>query len=128
MKKIKLIAAVFGFSLLFGFALSPVGTVAALDTSNPLGEVCQGDSTAACSESSTGDAAGITKRIINILLFVIGALAAVMLIFGGILYATSSGDSGRVSKAKNTILYSIVGLVLAVLAFAIVNWVVDLFI
>lgn len=128
MKRMKLFAAAFGFSLLCGFALSPVGSVAALDTSNPLGEVCQGDSSAACTKSSTGDAGGITKRIINILLFVIGALAAVMLIYGGILYATSTGDSGRVSKAKNTIMYSIVGLVLAVLAFAIVNWIVDLFV
>lgn len=128
MKKIKLFAAVFSFALLCGFALSPIGTVAALDTSNPLGEVCQDDASAACSKSSTGDAGGITKRIISILLFVVGGLAVIMLIFGGIQYATSSGDSGRVSKAKNTIMYSIVGLVLAVIAFALVDWVVGLFI
>lgn len=128
MKKIKLLVAVFSFSLLFGLALSPVGNVAALDTKNPLGDVCQGDSTAACAKSSTEDATGITKRVINILLYIIGALAGIMLIYGGILYATSTGDSGRVSKAKNTIMYSIVGLVLAVLAFAIVNWIVDLFV
>lgn len=128
MKRIKLLAAVFSFSLLCGLALSPVGGVAALDTSNPLGEVCQGDASAACAKSSTGDAGGIVKRIISILLFIIGALAVIMLIYGGIQYATSSGDSGRVSKAKNTIMYSIVGLVLAVVAFALVDWVVGLFI
>ncbi len=66
---------------------------------------------------------GIITSITNTLLFVIGALAVIMIIFGGIRYATSAGNSSSVTAAKNTILYAIVGLIIAFLAFAAVNWI-----
>ncbi len=65
----------------------------------------------------------IFTTIINILLFVIGAISVIMLIVGGIRYTTSAGDSKGVEGAKNTIMYAIIGLVVAFLAFAVVNWV-----
>jgi uncharacterized membrane protein len=61
--------------------------------------------------------------IVNILLFVIGAISVIMLIVGGIRYTVSAGDASAVTGAKNTIMYAIVGLVVAFLAFAVVNWV-----
>lgn len=66
---------------------------------------------------------GIITTITNTLLFIVGALAVIMIIFGGIRYATSAGNSSAVTAAKNTILYAIVGLIIAFLAFAAVNWV-----
>ena len=66
------------------------------------------------------------STIIDTLLFVVGVLAVIMIIVGGIMYATSTGDSGRVSKAKNTMTYAIVGLVVAMAAYAIVHWVFDI--
>ena len=68
-------------------------------------------------------AEGIINNITNTLLFVTGALAVVMLIIGGIRYAVSGGNSASVTAAKNTILYALVGLIIAFLAFAIVNFV-----
>ena len=65
----------------------------------------------------------IFTTIVNVLLFVIGAVSVIMLIIGGIRYTISAGDSGNVTAAKNTIMYAIIGLVIAFLAFAIVNWV-----
>lgn len=65
----------------------------------------------------------IFTTIVNVLLFVIGAISVIMLIIGGIRYTVSAGDSGNVTAAKNTIMYAIIGLVVAFLAFAIVNWV-----
>ena len=69
---------------------------------------------------------GIFNTIVNVLLFLIGAISVVMLVYGGIQYTLSSGDSGKVNNAKNTILYAIVGLVVALLAYAIVNFVVGI--
>lgn len=66
---------------------------------------------------------GIITTITNTLLFIAGALAVVMIIFGGLRYVTSAGNSSSVTAAKNTILYAIVGLIIAFLAFAIVNFV-----
>ena len=68
---------------------------------------------------------GIFTTIVNILLFIIGAISVIMLIIGGIRYTISAGDSGNVTAAKNTILYAIIGLVVAFLAYAIVNWVLN---
>lgn len=76
-----------------------------------------------------GDAGNndLRANVINILNVVIGALgvvAVIVIIIGGVGYMTSSGDAGKVKKAKDTILYGIIGLAVCVLAFAIVNWVV----
>lgn len=67
----------------------------------------------------------IIPRAINLMLFVVGVLAIFMMIYGGIRYVLSGGDSGRVKDAKNTILYAIVGLVVAILGYAIVGWIVS---
>lgn len=64
------------------------------------------------------------KDIINILLFVIGAVAVIMIIIGGIRYVLSNGEQANVKAAKDTILYAVIGLVVALLAYAIVNFVV----
>ncbi len=69
----------------------------------------------------------IFKTVINVLLFLIGAISVIMIIYGGIRYVTSGGDQGAVTSAKNTILYAVVGLVVAILAYAIVNFVVGAF-
>ena len=75
------------------------------------------------SAKSLFGADGIFTSIINTLLYVIGALSVVMLIVGGIRYTVSNGTAAQVTAAKNTIMYALVGLVIAFLAYAIVNWV-----
>lgn len=70
---------------------------------------------------------GIFRTVTNVLLFLIGAVAVIMLIIGGIRYTVSGGDSSAVTAAKNTILYSIVGIIVALLAYAVVNFVLDSF-
>lgn len=65
----------------------------------------------------------LIKNIINVVLGVVGIIAVVMMIMGGISFITSQGDAGKVTKARNTILYGVVGLIVALLAFAIVNFV-----
>jgi hypothetical protein len=59
------------------------------------------------------------------MLYIIGAVSVIMLIYGGIRYTTSGGNANSVTAAKNTILYAIIGLVVAIFAYAIVNWVLD---
>lgn len=70
---------------------------------------------------------GIFRTITNVLLFLIGAISVIMLIIGGIRYVVSGGDSTAVQNAKNTILYAIVGVVVAILAYAVVNFVISSF-
>ncbi len=70
---------------------------------------------------------GIFQTVTNILLFIIGAVAVIMLVIGGIRYTISNGDSNQVTAAKNTILYAIIGIVVAILAYAAVNFVITSF-
>lgn len=70
---------------------------------------------------------GIFKTVTNVLLFIIGAIAVIMLVIGGIRYTTSNGQSDQVTAAKNTILYAVVGIIVAILAYAVVNFVIDSF-
>lgn len=77
--------------------------------------------------SNAGSVSSLQNVITNILYSIIavsGLVAAIFIIIGGINYMTSGGDSAKVQKAKNTILYACIGLIICALAFAIVNWVI----
>ena len=64
------------------------------------------------------------KNVISILLYVAGTIAVIVIIIGAIRYITSDGDSAKAATAKNSILYAVVGLVLAIMSFGIVSFVV----
>jgi hypothetical protein len=68
---------------------------------------------------------GVFKLITNAALFLIGAISVLMLIYGGIRYTISGGDSSAVTADKNTIMYAIIGIIVALLAYAIVNFVLS---
>lgn len=75
-------------------------------------------------DTGRGDINSVFKDVTNILLFVIGAIAVIMIVLGGIKYTTSNGNADQIKSAKNTIMYAVIGLVVAVLAYAIVNFVI----
>jgi TRAP-type C4-dicarboxylate transport system permease small subunit len=86
-------------------------------------ELCEG---ATGNASCTTDGPTLMETIgtiSDILIFVLGAVAVVMIIIGGFRYVTSNGDQNTVTGAKNTILYAIIGIVVALLAYAIVKFV-----
>lgn len=65
----------------------------------------------------------VWTNILNTLTFVTGAISALMIVIGGLRYTISGGDQGSISSAKNTILYAVVGLILSLMSYAIVNFV-----
>lgn len=88
-------------------------------TENPDAAVCK----------SKGDSAsGMIQTVINILLYVLGIISVVMIVIGGVRFTTSNGDPAGVKTARMTVIYSVVGLVVAILSYAIVNLVVGRFI
>ena len=70
-------------------------------------------------------ATGVFTRITNTVLFAVGIISVIMLIYGGLRYIISGGDSKKVTDAKNTIMYAIIGLIIAILSYAIVNFVIS---
>ena len=71
-----------------------------------------------------GDA-GVFTRITNTVLYAVGIISVIMLIYGGLRYVLSGGDNKKVTDAKNTILYAIIGLIISILSYAIVNFVIN---
>ncbi|MDO4684871.1 MAG: pilin [Candidatus Saccharibacteria bacterium] len=134
MKKLKAIftsvpaaSVVFGAALALTLGLSAMQPVVAQN--NIEGGIGAGALSAKSNEQPDnidGDN-GMFKRITDVLLFIVGAVAVIMLIVGGIRYVTSGGNQQAVSDAKNTILYAIVGIIVVLLAYAVVNFVVSQF-
>jgi hypothetical protein len=85
---------------------------------------CSGNSSAVC-KGTQDSLLGFWAKIINTLLFLVGSVSVVMIIVGGIRYVVSNGEQAAITGAKNTILYAIVGLVVAIMAAAIVNFVLS---
>lgn len=105
-------------------ALAMTGAASALDP----GAAAQGGvSAAGGGAGGQGALRGSIRDVINVLLFIIGAVAVIMIVVGGLRYVLSGGDSGQVKSAKDTVLYSVIGLVIALLAYAIVNFVIAQF-
>ena len=70
---------------------------------------------------------GIFETVTNVLLFLVGSIAVIMMVIGGFKYVVSNGDSNALQSAKNTILYSVIGLVVAIIAYAVVRFVITQF-
>lgn len=117
------------------FALSFVGVVVPVSVAGAANSTTSNLSMQGGVDSSKGadqatdlfGTTGMFTVITNVLLFIIGAISVIMLVIGGIRYTTSAGDSAAVTSAKNTILYAIVGIIVALLAYAVVNFVVGQF-
>ena len=78
---------------------------------------------AGCSVPDDKTAMTLAEALINVVLSVVGVLAVGVIVYGAINYSTSLGDTGKVARAKNIIIYGVVGLVVALLAWAIVSFV-----
>lgn len=74
-------------------------------------------------EETTNNLMSTVSTIINVIIGVVGIVSVIFIVIGGLSYVTSAGDPGKTKKAKDTILYAVIGLIVAVLAFAIVNFV-----
>jgi hypothetical protein len=124
-------------TLMFGFGVSTVAVTAALpapayaapgDCSDPSAADPLAAGAACGQAAGTRDnlfaPGGIFQVVSNTLIFLVGAVSVIFLIIGGLRYVISQGDSKNVTAAKDTILYAIIGLVVAVISFALVNFVI----
>ena len=115
--------------LILGAATMTFGTTLAEAASCGSASECINQGMTASGTSSTPKSLGsILTTVTNILLFLMGAVSVIMIIIGGFRYVTSQGDQTQMQSAKNTILYAVIGLIVAIAAYAIVSFVVTQFI
>jgi len=126
MKRLKYLLLTSGLIVCCGLvALVPSTSVSA----DALSDACDGaPNSALCIEmKKKGQFEANIKIIVNTLLYVLGAVSVLVIIVAGIMYTTSVGDPALITKAKNILLYAVVGLVVAISAYAIVNFVISRF-
>lgn len=120
-------------AIVMGGGVAGLTPVAQVSASTPAAYVAnaadeiQGGINKAGGTDNTTSLPALIKTVINILLFLIGAIAVLAIIIGAIRYVVSGGDSKATGEAKDTILYAVIGLVVAFMAYAIVNFVVSRF-
>lgn len=98
----------------------------------PQDAICAGIGSASGSSGCADDPADtgvndVLRTVVNILSIILGIAAVIMIIIGGLKYVTSGGDSSKTASAKNTIIYALIGLVVALLAQVLVHFVIDRF-
>ncbi len=106
--------------------ITGIGTVATLCAGKAMALTAQEGAEAARADGMPAELIGVDgvfTRFSNIALYVVGAISVIMLIWGGLRYILSGGDSKKITDAKNTVLYALLGLGIALLAYAIVNFV-----
>lgn len=125
---------IFRTVLTTGFVVATLGA-ATVPAQASFAAVCSGSAVECIGQGQQkvgGDQNKVTledqiKTITNVLLFIIGAIAVIMIIIGGIRYVTSNGDASQTKAAKDTIMYAVIGIIVAILAYAIVNFVITAF-
>ncbi len=125
MKRIRTILAAALLVLGMGFALAAPAAVSADDAKSV---VCDsiGAGTDCSKDPSNGtNVNNLVKLIINTLSLLIGVVAVIMIMVSGFKYITANGDANKVSSAKNTLIYALIGLVVAALAQVLVQFVLN---
>lgn len=118
MKRVILAIVALASITLGAFALAPNTVLAASGASK--NEVCSG--IGGCNDS-TNDISNTIRNAINLFSAIVGIIAVVVILIAGFQYISSAGDSGKVSTAKSTLTYAIVGLIIAALSQALVQFV-----
>lgn len=96
------------------FNLLPVASAALINPTDQPGEL-------AAATGGEGSIRALVLKIVNYFLGFLGIVAVLMIVFGGITYVTAAGKQESIDNAKKIILYSLVGIIIILLAFAIVN-------
>ena len=119
------VCSVFGFSAI---SVASLPTNVSAQAANSV--VKKGITTATTADmenKSIAGEGGLISILINFLLWTVGILSVVMIIFSGFRYITSAGDAAKTKSAQTALTYSIVGLIVAVLAWVIVKMVLRQF-
>jgi hypothetical protein len=117
------------FGILGVAVLAPADTAQAQATGVITGQLCDGttrlDPTACTANRST--LGKILSIITQTLVYVVGGISIIMIVIGGLRYVTSGGDPNTTKGAKDTILYAVIGVVVAILAQGLVTFVLSKF-
>ncbi len=111
-----------GATLVFGL-LTPIASPV-LVSATPASEIKKGVNKSG-GDSGRDNLGKDIKNITNLLLFLVGVIAVIAIVISGLRFVTANGNQDQVTSARNGVLYAVVGIVVALMAYAIVYFVVD---
>lgn len=114
--------------LTIGIAIAAVFIGVAVPSGEVFADICSDfaagtDQYVAAGCGNDKKAPNVAVDIINVVLSIVGIITVIVIVVAGIMYMTSTGDAAKTMRAKNAIIYSVIGLIVSLLAFAIVNFV-----
>lgn len=127
MKKILLMTLAIVGLVGIGSVASPLLSNVSAQGVSPVDSIRKGTTDAGSKETDDSGFNEGLQTVMNILMFLLGAIAVIMIVVAGIRYTTSNGDASTIKSAKDTILYAVVGIVVALIAYAIVSFVITQF-
>ena len=102
-------------------ALASLAVIGLIAPTVAFGQWSEGVNNAQSGGTPTGTIFGIIKTTMNWLLGILGFLGIIGFVIAGILYLTAAGDDDRMKKGKNTMVWSITGVIVALLGFVIIQ-------
>lgn len=103
-------------------SLNVIASAATGDACNTLSQL---NSSQSCGGGGSSTVHNLVRTILNILSFIVGAVAIVMIVLSGLKFITSGGDSQKVSQARTALLYAVIGLIVVALTQAIIHFALD---
>jgi len=124
-KRLKHLALTLLIVLSGGLAVAPLTASAASFKGDACAavNVLNNSKSTTCSSNGESALSRILKLVLNVLSFLVGITAIIMIIIGGFKFITSNGDSNNISAARNTILYAVIGLIIVAAAQVMVHFV-----
>lgn len=113
------------------FVWAPTQASAQVD---PFQDVCEGipagqDAPAACNADGNNDPIagenGVILKTVSILSWIVGAAAVIMLIFAGLKFVTANGDANSITTARNSVIYTLIGVAVFTVSNLIVRFVIS---
>lgn len=90
-----------------------------------LGDPCKIDPSSELCKAEAKDAEAAVGNIMSAIFFIVGIIAVIVIVIAGIMFMTSTGDPAKAAKARMAIIYAVIGLVVSITAYAMVQWVVN---
>lgn len=109
--------------------MAAVGYTQPVAAADPISGLCAVDGTnsSLCKDKSDKlfGPGSLWTNIINTLIYIVGAVSVIMIIIGGLRFTLSGGDASGTKSGRETIIYAVIGMVVAIMSYAIVNFVLS---
>lgn len=115
------------FGAIAAITLGLVGTAAPVSACTGIECAKIGSEQVKTGGANSSDWKTVLQTVTNVLLLIVGAVSVIMIVIGGLKYTTSNGEAKQIESAKNTILYAVIGIVVAIFAYAIVQFIISSF-